>query len=90
MSKDTKGISTEQLLIKKIVTDYLTNTPIVTTSRFYYNSINNLNLSQEELATPDGVNNVTTYEYASDQNNIEMKEANMLGIPIKTENKRME
>lgn len=66
----------------------MTNTPIVTTSRFYYNSINNLNLSQEELATPDGVNNVTTYEYASDQNNIEMKEANMLGIPIKTENKK--
>ncbi|MEW7399319.1 DUF5977 domain-containing protein [Elizabethkingia anophelis] len=75
-------------LNKKIVTDYLTNTPIVTISRFYYNSINNLNLSQEELATPDGVNNVTTYEYASDQNNIEMKEANMLGIPIKTENKK--
>lgn len=74
-------------LKKKVITDYFNNTPVTSTTEYYYNSSNHLNLAIENSITPDNIELSKGYSYAQDLNvnNSTMISKNMVGIPVITE-----
>lgn len=73
---------------KKIVTDFLNNTPLTTTTDYLYNSNLHLNRTGENSITASNNSVSQSFLYAQDINNSLMVLKNMTGIPLVTEVKQ--
>ena len=79
------NISYQKFLEKKIVTDYINDTPsLVTTTEYFYNNPAHYQLTDQKTTFPDSTLQETTYQYAQEKNKTKLIESNMVGIPLET------
>ena len=71
-------------LQKKIITEYLQGSIIVSNTEYFYDNPINLGLSRQKDNLPGSNVIETTYKYADELNVGKLIGANMLGVPLKT------
>lgn len=83
-----KLISAEVHKEKEFVQEYFNGEILETVTNYTYGNPSHIQLTKQSTIFPDLSTSETLYSYADEEANINMKEANMVGIPLVVENKK--
>lgn len=86
--QSSKLISAWYYMDKQIIEENQNGKTLTTTIDYNYNNSSHNQLTSQKTIFPDLSTSETLYSYAAEEANINMKEANMVGIPLVVENKK--